>query len=117
MARRAANAKGTSFSLFQWSQLALGMAEYRGGRFAEADEAFNHAMQAAPGQIAGITAGVYHVLSLHRQGHTAVARRRFAELEKQVTPLLGEQEDIHPQFRDDIILRLACKEARALLES
>jgi tetratricopeptide (TPR) repeat protein len=103
----------------QWSLLALGMAEYRSGNGAAAVETLQKAAKAGSNnpRVTGISA-FYRAMSLFRQGKTDEARKLViaavaamkpppADLEN---PLAG---DTH---HDDLILWLAHKEAKAMIQ-
>lgn len=69
--------------------------------------------QARPPQIEGIS-GFYRAMSLFQQGQPAKARALFAATTAQMKPL--PTDDQKPLAdHDDLILWLACKEAKALL--
>jgi len=101
-------------------QMALGMAEYRQGSYAAADEALKIAEQPG-GNTPHVqdTARFFHTMSLFRQGKTAEARKFFADTAAKMKPLPADErrplaKDVSP---DDVIVWLAYKEAKALLQA
>ncbi len=123
LARKAvALGKGTRTA--PWQQLALGMAEYRSGRFPAADEALAVAIKESP--IAGSggpayivgTAGFFQTMSLFHQGKTAEARALFTTTEAKMTPIPADDQNplvTDGTSHDQLIIWLACKEAKAVL--
>jgi len=108
-----------------WCRLALGMAEYRNGHYPAADEAMVTAAStaAATGSrrlcVEG-TASFYRAMSLFKRGKQAEARELFTTAEAKMKPLPAD--DKNPLVdgksdHDDLILWLACKEAKALIQS
>jgi eukaryotic-like serine/threonine-protein kinase len=108
-------------SLLAWHQLALGIAEYRSGHYPEAERALSASELGGPSM--GRTesrvgaAKFFRALILFRQGQRDAARQLLAETEAKMQPLpsavhwaLAEGADY-----DDLVLWLACKEARGLL--
>ncbi|MEO8351265.1 MAG: hypothetical protein ABI680_06000, partial [Chthoniobacteraceae bacterium] len=106
-----------------WYQLALGMAEYRDGNYVAAEAALSAAVQTASslGPIAQAriegTANFYRAMGLFQQGKRAEARALFTTTEAVMAPLPTDEDTsaIVKSDHDDVILWLACKEARALL--
>jgi WD40 repeat protein len=102
----------------EWNLLALGMAEYRSGNDAAADEALRAAAQAGPNnpQITG-TAAFYRALSLFRQGKKEEARKLAISAAAKMKPL--PKDDNNPladgDYHDDLIVWLAYKEAKAMI--
>jgi hypothetical protein len=100
-----------------WFQMALGMAEYRSGHFAEADAAL---IAAATGDNPGRagTSALYRAMSLYGQGKEDEARKlattAAAEMKAfpndEKNPLAG---DASP---DDLILWMAYQDAKALIK-
>ena len=99
-------------------QMALGMAEYRCGHYAEADAALLAASQLGETNyyVSGTTA-FYRAMSLFKQGKETEARKLASEAVAKMkslpvdekTPLAGGAN------ADDLILWMAFKEANALL--
>jgi tetratricopeptide (TPR) repeat protein len=118
LARKAVELGKTSPWL-AWFQMALGMAEYRSGRFAEADARL---LAAANGGISSpsvvLTAAFYRALSLYRQGKENEARQLATEAAVKMKPL--PKDEANPlaggKDADDLILWLAYKEAKAMIK-
>jgi hypothetical protein len=106
-----------------WYQMTLGMAEYRSGNHAKAVEALTRAQAAASVDAEGRyrelirgTAGFYHAMSLSRQGKQAEARALFTATEAAMQPFPADEQRLPDDANhDDLILWLACKEAKAML--
>jgi tetratricopeptide (TPR) repeat protein len=100
-------------------QMTLGMAEYRNGHFAAADAALLAAAQGGQkfAQVPG-TAGLYRAMSLFRQGKENEARQLAREAASQMRPLPKDEKNplAHDASHDDLILWLAYKEAKALIQ-
>ncbi len=110
---------GKNHSLFPWFQMALGMAEYRSGHFAEADAAL---IAAATGgkdnpRVVG-TSAFYRAMGLFRQGKTDLARKLATEAAAKMKPLpLDEQKPLlGGADANDLIRWLAYKEAKAMIQ-
>jgi tetratricopeptide (TPR) repeat protein len=110
---------GKDSQLLPWFQMALGMAEYRSGHFAEADAAL---IAAAKGDednphVAG-TSALYRAMSLFRQGKEDEARKLATAAAATMKPL--PKDDKNPlagnASPDDLILWMAYKEAKALIK-
>ena len=103
----------------EWALLALGMAGYRRGHYADADEALVAAAKAGPNnpQVTGIAA-FYRALSLFRQGKEEEARQLALAAAAKMKPLpKDEQNPLANQVtHDDLILWLAYKEAKAMIQ-
>ncbi len=105
----------------EWNLVALGMAEYRNGNFATADEALvavAHA-KAGPNHARAVgTAAFYRAMSLFRQGKADEARKLATEAVATMKPFPKDENnpisgnDPH----NDLILWLAFKEAKALIK-
>jgi len=99
-------------------KMALGMAEYRNGHFAEADEALMAALKGGKSypHVAG-TAAFYHAMGLFRQGRRDEARKLAIEAASRMKPLPKDAKDplTDNASADDLILWLAYKEAKALI--
>jgi serine/threonine-protein kinase len=104
-----------------WFQVALGMAEYRSGHFAEADAALLAAAKSAPNSpwVAG-TSSLYRAMSLFRQGKEDAARKLAAEAAAaaRMRPLPKDEKNplAGNATPEDLILWLAYKEAKALIK-
>lgn len=95
----------------------VGMAEYRNGRYSEAEDTL--AALSTEFKMIRQPAAYYRVMSMIRQGKPdkrEEARRLFDETEQDMLPLPAE-EQIEDQNHDQLILWLAYKEAKALLEA
>jgi tetratricopeptide (TPR) repeat protein len=118
LARRAVDIVGNNPSL-PWYHLALGMAEYRSGYFAEADAAliaaasFDRNSEGEKG-----TAAFYRAMSLFQQGKKDEARKLATEAAARMRPLpTDEKNPLAGNTRpDDLILWLAYKEAKAMIQ-
>jgi hypothetical protein len=102
-----------------WFQVALGMAEYRGGHFADADAALIAAASGAKDnpQLAG-TSAFYRAMSLFRQGKENEARKLATEAAAKMKP--SPKDEKNPlaggATPDDLMLWLANKEAKAVIK-
>jgi tetratricopeptide (TPR) repeat protein len=119
LARRAVEL-GKEHKYLAYYQMALGMAEYRNGNYAAADAALTAADQAGKdNRHVSDPARFFRAMSLFQQGKAADARTLFAEAEAQMKPLPADErlpltDGATP---DDLIVWLAFKEARALLNA
>ncbi len=104
----------------EWNLLALGMAQYRSGNAAAAEEALLAAAKANPGNASATgTAAFYRAMSLFRQGKPDEARKLVTAAAAKMKPLPQDEQNPLPNNAypwDDLILWLACKEARALMQ-
>ncbi len=102
-----------------WNLLALGMAEYRSGNDAAADEALLAAAKADPNNpyATGISA-FYRAMSLFRQGKADMARKLAIEAGAKMKPLPGDENNplAGNVTQDDLMLWLAYKEAKAMIK-
>jgi serine/threonine protein kinase/tetratricopeptide (TPR) repeat protein len=121
LARQAATAAPAN-ALIVWYRLTLGVAEYRLGHYPEAERILRSSEQDGPHEWHPATrtgtSKFFRAMMLFRQGQPDVARRLFAEAEAETPPLpealewtLSEGADF-----DDLMVWLACKEARALIK-
>jgi tetratricopeptide (TPR) repeat protein len=104
--------------------LALGMAEYRSGNDAASEKALVTAAKAgSPAWLAG-TAAFYRAMSLFRQGKPDEARTLAAQTAARMKPFPHDEENplaaaepdvAGDSHADNLILWLACKEAKALI--
>ncbi len=102
-----------------WDQMVLGMTEYRQGHYLVADQALTAAEESAKGN--GFVQGparFFRAMSLVRQGKEAEARQLFAEAGSRMKPLpTGERQPFtNGAGPDDLIVWLAYKEVKALLQ-
>ncbi len=117
LARRAVeHGKGSQWLVY--FEMALGMAEYRSGHFAEADAAFTAATN-DPGKnnTVSSTSAFYRAMGLFRQGKTDLARKLATEAAAKMKPLpVYEQKPLAGGAdHDDLIMWLAYKEAKAMI--
>jgi WD40 repeat protein len=99
--------------------LALGMVEYRSGRFSSADAALLAANKARPAdRCATGTAAYYRAMSLFRQGKHDEARRVAIAAAADMKPPPADEKNplAGNASSDDLILWLACKEAKAMIK-
>jgi tetratricopeptide (TPR) repeat protein len=117
LARRAVEL-GKGHVYLVYFQMALGMAEYRTGHFAEADAALSAAMDGGTNLplVAG-TSAFYRAMSLFRQGKNDGARKLAAAAAATMKPLPADEQNpfANDASADDLILWLAYKEAKALI--
>jgi WD40 repeat protein len=103
----------------EWHLLALGMAEYRAGNDAAADEALLAAAKAGPeNPYATSISAFYRAMSLFRQNKPEEARKLATATAAQMKPLPADEQNplADNAYHDDLILWLAWKEARTLLK-
>jgi serine/threonine protein kinase/formylglycine-generating enzyme required for sulfatase activity len=109
-----------------WKLLALGMAEYRNGNYAAANEALLAAVKAIrpspnnPSSTYFVTGAsvFYRAMSLFRQGKKDEARKLAIEAAAKMKPLPADENNplAGDADQDDVILWLAYTEARTLLK-
>ncbi len=112
---------GKSDPQLPWFQLGLGLAEYRNGQFAAADQALTIAEQTA-GEAHDIlgTARLFRAMSLFRQDKQEEARTVFSRAVAEMPPF--PKDDHQPPAydksvnQDVLICWMAYKEAKALME-
>ncbi len=118
LARRAVeHGKGSKFLVY--FEMALGMAEYRSGHFAEADAALTAAMNDQGNNNAvSSTSAFYRAMGLFRQGKTDLARKLATEAAAKMKPLpVDEQKPLAGGAdENDLIMWLAYKEAKATIQ-
>jgi tetratricopeptide (TPR) repeat protein len=116
-------ALGQKHEFLAYFYLALGMSEYRCGHYSEAEQALLAAERGASSQgnagrahIEGI-AGFYRAMSLYRQQHPAEARTCFTATMAQMRPFPPDKQNplADGATHDDLIMWMACTEAKALL--
>jgi tetratricopeptide (TPR) repeat protein len=102
-----------------WTLLALGMAEYRSGNDAAAQEALLAAVEADPNnlRITSISA-FYQAMSLFRQGKKVDASKLALAAASKMTPLPKDEQNpfANNAHHDYLIMWLAYKEAKAMLK-
>jgi len=124
IARRAV-ALGQSDSLLPWYYLSLGMAEYREAHFPEAAaallEADRSAAHSQPDHRSYIqsTAGIYRAMILSREGDNTGAMETLVRAANGMKPLPENGKDPLSENanQDDLVLWLAYKEAKAMIEA
>jgi WD40 repeat protein/serine/threonine protein kinase len=110
---------GKNDPFLPWFQITLGMAEYRSGNDAAADKALRAAAEAGKNNsyLADLAA-FYRAMSLFRQGKTDEARKLARAAAANMKPL--PKDDKNPLAgdagHDDLILWLAYKEAKTLIQ-
>ncbi len=110
--------KGTPW--LAWYQLSLGMAQYRNGQFADAEQTLAAAGQ-ADSQYPDLlpTARLFRSMCLFQEGRQSEARRLFNETQAQMTPLPQDPNvpvvDGKTASHDLIISWLVYQEAKSLL--
>jgi hypothetical protein len=118
LARRAVEV-GKGHGYFANFQMALGMAEYRSGHFAAADAALLAASQLGNSKayLSGTTA-FYQAMSLFRQGKEAEARKLASAAAAKMKPFPADEKNplSGNASADDLILWMAYKEAKALIQ-
>jgi WD40 repeat protein/tetratricopeptide (TPR) repeat protein len=120
LARRAVTL-GKDNELLPWFQMGVGMAEFRSGNDAAADEALRAAADAAKANsnyYISDTTAFYRAMILFRQGKPAEARRIATEAASRMKPLPADENNplAGGAAPDDLILWMACKEAKALIK-
>ena len=102
-----------------WDEMVLGMAEYRHGNYRAADQALTTAEDLGKGnRFVRDPARFFHAMSLFHQGNESGGRQMFNEVETRMKPLPADEhqslaDGVGP---DDLIVWLAYKEAKALLQ-
>ena len=113
---------GKSHPYLPYYQLGLGLAEYRNGQYAGAEQTLAVAEQTA-GEFNDIrgSARLFRAMSLFRQDKPEEARKLFSQAEAQMPPLPKDKSkplvDGKPVDHDVLICWLAYKEAKALIEA
>ncbi len=100
-----------------WSQVALGIAEYRNGQYAAAEGTLAVLEQAAGGQdyLQGTTR-LFRAMSLFQLDRLEEARKLLRQVEAQMPPLPKDEGKPMIAIHDNLIWWLAYKEAKALIE-
>ncbi len=119
LARRAVKLSNPGTPFYSWHQLAVGMAEYRNGHDAAAEEALLAAVKADPNNshVTGVSP-FYRAMSLFRQGKRDEARTLALAAAAKMKPLPTDENNplAGNGSHDDLILWLAYKEAQALIQ-
>ncbi|MGO9467263.1 MAG: tetratricopeptide repeat protein [Isosphaeraceae bacterium] len=118
LARRAVE-QGKGSRWLVYFKMALGMAEYRSGHFAEAEAALTATMN-DPGKnntVSSISA-FYRAMGLFRQGNADLARKLATEAAAKMKPLPADEQKplLGGAYHDDLIMWLAYKEAKAMIQ-
>jgi tetratricopeptide (TPR) repeat protein len=113
---RSAVQLGPEHPLRAYFQLAVGMAEYRSGHFAEADKVLAAAITEGDPYTRG-TGAFYRAMSLFRQGKRDEARQLASAAAATMKPLPKDEKDplADKATHDYLILWLAYKEAKELI--
>ncbi|PHS18331.1 MAG: hypothetical protein COA78_02350 [Blastopirellula sp.] len=117
LAQRAVEIGPEHKDLLPYFQVCLGMAEYRSGHYAMANNGLSTAAEILDnGTIKG-TANFYRAMSLFQQGKPDEARTLFNQAEATMKPLPTDEKNPLADDADkrDLIMWLAYKEAKALL--
>jgi hypothetical protein len=118
LAKRAVD-RGSKNPNLPYFQMALGMAEYRSGHFAEADAALIAAAKRLKDnpRVSG-TSAFYRAMSLFRQGRADEARKLATAAAATIKPLPKDANNplAADAVADDLILWLAYKEAKAMIQ-
>jgi hypothetical protein len=118
LARRAVEL-GKDDPYLPYFQMALGMAEYRSGHFPAADGALITATRlGGDNYVVSVTSAFYRAMSLFRQGNEMEARKVATDAVARMKPLPADEKNPLGvnDTSDDLVLWLACKEAKALLK-
>ena len=106
-----------------WFELALGLAEYRNGRFLAAEQNLMAAEQASGEavdfRVTRGTARVFRAMSLSRQHRAPEAQSLLLEAQAEMPPLPKDESEplagSAPPNCDLLLFWLACKEAKAMI--
>ncbi len=111
---------GKADLLRPWFQMSLGMAEYRNSQYAAADATLAAAEQTTRSPLVENTSQLYRLMSLFKQGRQDDARKQLGEVEARMPPLPADETkprlDGRAASADELILWLAYREAKALLQ-
>jgi tetratricopeptide (TPR) repeat protein len=103
----------------QWTLMSLGMAEYRSGNYPAADEALLAAVNLGQDNphVPG-TSAFYRAMTLFRQGKKDEARKLAIHAAAKMKPLPADEQNplTGDAMYEDLILWLAYKEAKALIQ-
>jgi eukaryotic-like serine/threonine-protein kinase len=103
-----------------WYQLSLGLAQYRNGKYSDAEQTLAAAEQPAEKyKDLTPTAGLFRAMCLFQEGRQAEARQLFSQTQSQMIPLPQDPNmpvvDGETASHDIIISWLAFREAQSLL--
>jgi tetratricopeptide (TPR) repeat protein len=109
--------KAVELNKGEWELLALGMAEYRNGHFAAADEALLSALKASQDLNASGIAAFYRAMSLFQQGKQDEARDLATKAAAEMKPLPRNEKNplLDGATSENLILWIAYNEAKALI--
>jgi len=111
---------GQRSAYLPYFQMALGMAEYRSGHYAEADAALLAAERGGKRyRRVPATSSFYRAMALFQQGKPGEARALLAATEAMMEPFPADEKNPltgKGTSHDDLILWMACKEAQELLK-
>jgi hypothetical protein len=98
--------------------VALGMAEYRIGNYAAADQALLAAVKTPNESRVPATSAFYRSMSLFRQGQKDEARKLALAAAAKMKPLPKDEDNplSGEMNQDDLIVWMAYKEATALIQ-
>jgi tetratricopeptide (TPR) repeat protein len=116
---RAAVKLGKGADARDWCLMALGMAEFRSGNYAGADETLLAAEKAGPtNRFVTGTSPFYRAMSLFQQGKEEEARKLAIAAAAKMKPLPKDENNplAGDADHDDLILWLAYKEAKAMIK-
>ncbi len=126
LARRALELGQGNTASLPWAYMTLGMAEYRSGNYLAADAALATAAETASQtrrsrpNVEGV-ASFYRAMSLCKQDRQTEARTLLTATEAKMKPWPADEKNplagSQHSGADELILWLACKEARALLNA
>ncbi len=101
-----------------WKLMTLGMTEYRHDDFAAAEKTLIEAAKSDPNNawVVG-TSSFFRAMSLFRQGKVDEAKKLMAQTVASMKPLPEDPRNplVGVAYADDLILWLACKEAKAMI--
>jgi hypothetical protein len=103
----------------EWTQLSLGMVEYRRGDFESAEKTLIKSAEIDPkGAQAPIMADFYRAMVLERRGKSEDARKLAAATTARMRPIPKDETELLAGGidYDDLVLWMAYKEAMALLK-
>jgi hypothetical protein len=120
LARRAVDLGKGNSALLPYLQMALGMAEFRCGNYAEADAALLEASKLGKDNYhVSRTTAFYRAMSLFRQGKEAETQKLAAEASAKMKPLPADEKNplVGNADADDLILWMAYKETKEMLKT
>ena len=103
----------------EWNLMALGMAQYRCGQFAEADATLKQTMdQEKVSPVVASNSAFYRAMSLFQQGQADEASKLALVAATKLKPFPADRENplAGGDFHEDLIQWLAYKEAKSLIQ-